>query len=58
MFFGNTPFTDKDDSVINTYSNILGHYTKEYLTFPSDREPSKDFKDLVKSLLVLSRLGL
>ena len=49
MLYGNTPFTDMEGSVINTYSNIMMHSNK--VTFPTDREASKDFKDLVEGLL-------
>ena len=50
MFYGNTPFTDLSGSVINTYSNIMDHKDKK-LTFPTDRNSSKDFRDLVSGLL-------
>ena len=49
MFFGNTPFNDLEGSVINTYSNIMMHNNK--VTFPSEKESSRDFKDLVEGLL-------
>jgi len=49
MFFGKTPFTDMDGSVINTYSNIMMHTNK--VKFPQDREASKDLKSLIESLL-------
>jgi hypothetical protein len=49
MFYGNTPFTDLDGSVINTYSNIMMHTNK--VNFPTDRQASKDLKSVIESLL-------
>lgn len=49
MLFGNTPFNDLEGSVINTYSNIMMHNNK--VSFPTDKDASKDFKDLVEGLL-------
>ena len=49
MLYGNTPFTDMEGSVINTYSNIMMHSNK--VTFPTEREASRDYKDLVEGLL-------
>eukprot|EP00092_Neocalanus_flemingeri_P040694 GFUD01044305.1.p1 GENE.GFUD01044305.1~~GFUD01044305.1.p1 ORF type:complete len:1862 (+),score=644.25 GFUD01044305.1:78-5663(+) len=57
MFHGNTPFTDMDGSVINTYSNIMMHTNK--VNFPTDRQASKDLKSVIESLLLPAdkRLG-
>ena len=49
LLYGNTPFTHMEGSVINTYSDIMMHSNK--VTFPTDREASKDFKDLAEGLL-------
>jgi len=49
MFYGKTPFTDMDGSVINTYSNIMMHTNK--LSFPADRDAPKDLKSLIENLL-------
>lgn len=58
MFHGNTPFTDMDGSVINTYSNIMMHTNKPVM-FPVDRIATGDLKSLICSLLqpAASRLG-
>ena len=51
MFFGSPPFQDHEGSVINTYSNIMTHTNKAKVSFPTDREASKDLKDVVEGLL-------
>ncbi|XP_023331360.1 citron Rho-interacting kinase, partial [Eurytemora carolleeae] len=48
MMFGETPFSDLDGSVINTYSNIMAHKQVE---FPSNEECSGELKSLIKRLL-------
>ena len=57
MFYGNTPFTDLEGSVINTYSNIMGHEDKK-VSFPSDQSASAEFHDLVSGLLQSARRRL
>ena len=57
MFYGNTPFTDLEGSVINTYSNIMGHEDKK-VSFPSDQSASAEFRDLVSGLLQSARRRL
>ncbi|XP_072033601.1 citron Rho-interacting kinase-like [Amphiura filiformis] len=47
MMLGKTPFTD--DSIVNTYSNIMNYKTK--LTFPTSPSTSKHAKDLIEQLL-------
>ena len=49
MFYGNTPFTDLDGSVINTYSSIMMHNNSK-ITFPMEKPASKELKSLIENI--------